>query len=166
MANEDKKDFNAMLHDSKDMPKVQTITDQKSIEKYGGSRMYFAPPIDYDKVMKQIPYGKVITIGKIREYFAELNEYFAELNGADFTEPITAGIFVSIAAWASYQRSEDETPYWRTLKANGELNAKYPGGIEAQKEKLEAEGHTIIQKGRTNIKYFVKDYESVLFNLK
>ena len=70
----------------------------------------------------------------------------AELNGADFTEPITAGIFVSIAAWASYQRSEDETPYWRTLKANGELNAKYPGGIEAQKEKLEAEGHTIIQK--------------------
>lgn len=28
MANEDKKDFNAMLHDSKDMPKFQTITDQ------------------------------------------------------------------------------------------------------------------------------------------
>lgn len=83
MANEDKKDFNAMLHDSKDMPKFQTITDQKSIEKYGGSRMYFAPPIDYDKVMKQIPYGKVITVGKIREYFAIQN-------GADFTEPITA----------------------------------------------------------------------------
>ena len=58
MANEDKKDFNAMLHDSKDMPKFQTITDQKSIEKYGGSRMYFAPPIDYDKVMKLIPYPK------------------------------------------------------------------------------------------------------------
>ena len=54
MANEDKKDFNAMLHDSKDMPKFQTSTDQKSIEKYGGSRMYFAPPIDYDKVMKQM----------------------------------------------------------------------------------------------------------------
>ena len=127
MANEDKKDFNAMLHDNKDMPKFQIITDQKSIEKYGGSKMYFAPPIDYDKVMKKIPYGKVITVGKIREYFAELSS-------ADFTEPITAGIFVSIVAWASYQRSEDETPYWRTLKANGELNAKYPNGIEAQKE--------------------------------
>ena len=35
MANEDKKDFNAMLHDNKDMPKFQIITDQKSIEKYG-----------------------------------------------------------------------------------------------------------------------------------
>ena len=158
MANEDKKDFNAMLHDSKDMPKFQIITDEKSIEKYGGNKMYFAPPIEYDKAMKKIPYGKVITVGKIREYFAKQN-------GADFTEPITAGIFTLIAAWASYQRSDDETPYWRTLKANGELNSKYPGGIKAQKEKLEAEGHTIIQKGRTNIRYFVKNYDKVLYEL-
>lgn len=158
MANENKKDFNVMLHDGKDMPKFQTITDEKSIKKYGGDRMYFAPPIDYDKVMKRVPCGKVITVGMIREYFARLNN-------ADFTEPITAGIFVSIAAWASFQRTEDETPYWRTLKANGELNAKYPGGVEAQKERLEAEGHTILQKGRTNIRYYVKDYEKALFEL-
>lgn len=158
MANEEKKDFNAMLHDSKDMPKMQTITDQKSIEKYGGSRMYFAPPIAYDEIMKKVPCGKVITVGKIREYFAKMS-------GADFTEPITAGVFVSIAAWASHQRSEDKTPYWRTLKAKGELNPKFPGGVEAQKEKLEAEGHTVIQKGRKNIRYFVKDYEKVLFEI-
>ena len=89
----------------------------------------------------------------------------ARQNQADFTDPITAGIFVSICAWASFQRSTDETPYWRTLKANGELNPKYPGGAEAQKVKLEAEGHTIIKKGRTNIRYFVKDYEAVRFEL-
>ena len=158
MADEDKKDFNTMLNDSKDMPKIQTITDEKSIEKYGSSRMYFAPPIDYDRIMKQIPYGKVITVGKIREYFARVSQ-------ADFTEPITAGIFVSIAAWASYQRTDNETPYWRTLKADGELNAKYPGGVEAQKERLEAEGHTVVKKGRTNIRYYVKDYENALFTL-
>lgn len=156
MANEEKKDFNAMLHDSKDMPKFQIITDQKSIGKYGGNRMYFAPPIDYDRMMKMVPRGKVTTVGEIREYFARTS-------GADFTEPITAGIFVSIAAWASYQRKEDETPYWRTLKANGELNEKYPGGVEAQRKKLEEEGHTIIQRGRTNIRYYVKDYEKALF---
>lgn len=159
MANEDKKDFNAMLNDSKDMPKIQIITDTKSIEKYGGSRMYFAPPTDYDKVMKSIPSGKVITISAIREYFARTNN-------ADFTEPITAGIFVSIAAWASHQRTENKTPYWRTLKANGELNPKYPGGIEVQKEKLEQEGHTVIQKGRKNIRYYVKDFKAALFDLK
>lgn len=147
-----------MLHDSKDMPKFQTITDEKSIEKYGGDKMYVAPPIEYDKVMRLVPYGKLLTVGTIRDYFTKQS-------GADFTEPITAGIFVSIVAWASYQRSEDETPYWRTLKANGELNAKYPGGIEAQKEKLEAEGHTIVKKGRKNIRYYVKDYENALFVL-
>lgn len=150
MANENKKDFNAMLHNNKDMPKIQIISDKTSIEKYGGEKMFFAPPIVYDEIMKTVPYGKVITVGIIRDYLAKMNH-------ADFTDPITAGIFVSIAAWASYQRSENKTPYWRTLKANGELNAKYPGGIEAQKEKLESEGHTIIQKGRKNIRYYVKN---------
>lgn len=158
MANEDQKDFNAMLHDRKDMPKIQTITDEKSIKKYGGDRMYFAPPIAYDEVMRRVPFGKLITVGRIRDYFAAQS-------GADFTEPITAGIFVSIVAWASDQRNADETPYWRTLKANGELNPKYPGGIEAQKERLEKEGHTVVQKGRTTMRYYVKDYEQALFSL-
>lgn len=159
MSNESQKDFNAMLQNSKDMPKLQIITDSKSIEKYGGNRMYFAPPIDYDKMMKQVPYGKVTTVGKIREYFAKEND-------ADFTEPITAGIFVSIAAWASHQREQDKTPYWRTLKTNGELNEKYPGGIEKQKKRLEQEGHTIIQKGRKKIRYYVQDYECVLWDFQ
>lgn len=158
MANENKKDFNAMLNDGKDMPKIVEITDEKSIEKYGGRRMYFAPPLDYDAVMRRVPEGMVITVGDIREYFAAQND-------ADFTDPITAGIFCSIAAWASFQRSNDKTPYWRTLKANGELNPKYPGGVEEQKRLLEAEGHTVIKKGRTNIRYYVKDYEQFLYRL-
>lgn len=158
MANENKKDFNAMLKDGKDMPKIVEITDEKSIEKYGGRRMYFAPPLDYDAVMRRIPEGKVITVGDIREYFAKQND-------ADFTDPITAGIFCSIAAWASFQRADDKTPYWRTLKANGELNPKYPGGVDEQKRLLEAEGHTVIKKGRTNIRYYVKDYEQFLYGL-
>ena len=102
MANEDKKDFNAMLHDSKDMPKFQTITDAKSIEKYGGDRMYFAPPIEYEKVMKRDPYGKVTTDGQKREYFAALS-------GEDFTEPLTGGHLVSIAARASSPQHPRET---------------------------------------------------------
>lgn len=158
MANEEKKDFNAMLKDSKDMPKIQIVTDKKTIEKYGGEKMYFAPPMDYDRVMKRVPRGKLLTVGMIREYFARQN-------GADFTEPITAGVFVSIAAWASHQRQDDPTPYWRTLKAGGELNPKYPGGVEAQKEKLEAEGHTVLTRGRTNLKYYVREYEKSLWEI-
>ncbi len=159
MANENKKDFNAMLHERCDMPRIQAITDAASIEKYGGDRMYFAPPVDYDEVMRRVPFGKLTTVGEIREYFARCS-------GADFTEPITAGVFVSIAAWASFQRESDKTPYWRTLKANGELNPKYPGGVGEQKALLEREGHTVVQKGRKNIKYYVKDYEKALFDLE
>ena len=159
MAKEDQKDFNAMLHRNHGMPKVQTVTDTATIKKYGGERMFFAPPIAYDEVMKRVPYGKVTTIGAIRAFFAKENH-------ADFTDPMTAGIFVSIAAWASSQRNTDQTPYWRILKANGELNPKFPGGIAAQKEKLIAEGHTVLQKGRTQIRYYVKDYEQALFALK
>ena len=152
MANEDKKDFNAMLAQAKDMPRIQIVTDAATIEKYGGTRMYFAPPLAYDELMRLIPFGRLTTVGAIRDCLARRD-------GADFTDPITAGIFVSIAAWASFQRSGDETPYWRTLKARGELNAKYPGGVEAQRLRLEAEGHTVIQRGRKNIRFYVKDYE-------
>lgn len=149
MANEDKKDFNAMLHDSKDMPKMKIITDTESIKKYGGSRMYFAPPIDYDTLMRRIPFGRVTTVGELRDYFARVNH-------ADFTEPITAGIFVSIAAWASVQRVDDPTPYWRTLKANGELNAKYPGGVSAQKEKTGGGGPYGYLQGKKKYPLFCK----------
>lgn len=157
MANEQNKDFNAMLRDSKDMPRIQILTDPASIRRYGGERMYFAPPIAYDAAMRRVPRGRLATVGAIRAWFARQA-------GADFTDPITAGIFVSIAAWASEQRAEDPTPYWRTLKANGELNPKYPGGVEAQRAKLEAEGHTVLCRGRTILRYYVKNYEAALFD--
>lgn len=155
MVNYNKKDFNKMLNDNKDMPKIKVINDEKTIKKYGGTRMFLAPPLYYDKLMRKVPKGKLITAGQIREYLAKENN-------ADFTCPLTAGIFINIVAWASYQRKEDITPYWRTLKTNGELNNKYPEGIELQKRLLEEEGHTIIQKGS---KYYVKDFESKLIKL-
>lgn len=158
MSNEQSKDFNAMLHDAKDMPKFQTVTDPQTIAKYGGSRMYFAPPLDYDRLMRAVPFGQLTTVGEMRRHLARQA-------GADFTEPITAGIFVSIAAWASEQRADDPTPWWRTLKANGELQTKCPGGCEAQRALLEAEGHVVVVKGRKNLRYFVQDYQDSLCDL-
>ena len=64
MANESKKDFNAMLLDSKGMPRIQTITDPKSIRKYGGSRMLLAPPLAYDGAMKQVHMAGSLRSGK------------------------------------------------------------------------------------------------------
>lgn len=156
---EENRDFNAMLHKETDAPKIEIITDKNIIKKYGGNKMYVAPALDYEAVMKQIPKGKLITINEIREYFALEND-------ADFTDPLTAGMFVNIVAWASEQRDKDHIPYWRTLKTHGEINPKYPGGIQQQMELLKEEGYIIVQKGRKNIRYYVKDYEDYLYDLK
>ena len=158
MAGEDKKDFNAMLRQAKGMPRIQTVTDPATIEKYGGTRMYLAPPLAYDRLMRQIPWGKLTTVG-------ELRAFLARQGGADFTEPISAGAFVSIAAWASFQRRQDPTPYWRTLKAGGQLNDKYPGGALAQAQLLQAEGHAVVVRGRKHLRYYVENYEAFLFPL-
>lgn len=158
MANENKKDFNEMMKNNKDMPKIQIINDEKTIKKYNGNKMLLAPPIYYNEIMKKVPIGKLITVNQIRDYLAKNNK-------ADFTDPMTAGIFINIVAWASFQRTNDITPYWRTIKSDGELNIKYPEAITLQKSLLESEGHEIITKGKNNIKYYVKDFEDKLMKL-
>jgi alkylated DNA nucleotide flippase Atl1 len=124
---------------------------------YGGERMLIAPPLAYDAIMKQVPEGKVITSDRIRAYLAKKHD-------ADWTCQMTAGIFINTAAHASVERNgENPTPYFRTLKKDGELNEKYPDGCDGQKLLLEMEGHTIVQKGK---RYFVKDYQAVLWDME
>lgn len=154
-----KKSFNEKLNTSKDLPKVEFVGfDSKMAKRFGGN-MLIAAPIQYDEIMKTIPEGKLITSDEIRAFLAKNH-------GADFTCQLTAGIFINIAANASQERensgSSDITPYWRTLKKGGELNEKYPDGIDQHRFLLEMEGHEIIKKGK---RYFVKDYEKSLHQL-
>ena len=152
-----KKTFNEKLNDSKNMPRVEIVSSPKAVERFGGERMLIAPPLAYDAIMKMVPEGKVITADRIRDYLAEKHD-------ADYTCQLTAGIFINIAAHASLERGgEDPTPFFRTLKKNGELNEKYPEGYEGQKLMLELEGHTVIQKGK---RYFVENYEEALWEIK
>lgn len=151
-----RKTYNQKLMDSRDMPKIAEVTDPKAIAMYGGTKLLIAPPLAYDVIMKKVPKGMVITSDYIRQHLAKKHS-------ANSTCPLTAGIFINIAAHASVERGGvDETPYWRTLKKDGELNEKYPGGIDEQKLRLESEGHTIIQKGN---RYFVKDFKECFFEL-
>jgi hypothetical protein len=63
-------------------------------------------------------------------------------------------------AEAEAEGSKRITPYWRTLKNGGELNAKYPGGVQELSKRLHAEGHKIIRKGK---RVLVEDYQDALF---
>ncbi len=148
---------NQKLHKNGDLPKIDVIEDPKLIARYGGNRMLIAPALEYDAIMKRIPAGRLVTTERMRAHLAR--RY-----AADFTCPLTCGIFVNVCAHASEERAgEDETPYWRTLKNGGELNEKYPGGIDAQRLRLEMEGHSVVQKGK---RWFVKDYEAKLTDLR
>jgi hypothetical protein len=115
--------------------------------------MVIPAPLEVDSIMKTVPSGKLITINEIRQVLTRKH-------GVDVACPITTGIFVWIAAHAAEEDAADGkkkiTPYWRTLKTNGELNPKYPGGIESLKRKLKAEGHRVIAKGK---RFFVADFE-------
>ena len=45
------KNPNEKLQNSKDMPRVETLTDPAAIARYGGARMLIAPPLEYDALM-------------------------------------------------------------------------------------------------------------------
>jgi hypothetical protein len=56
---------------------------------------------------------------------------------------------------------KDMTPYWRTIKSKGELNEKYPNGVEGQAKCLKSEGH-MIEIDKTGKPKRVKDWEKKL----
>ncbi len=56
-----------MLKNKKDISKTQPIA------KYGENRMHFAPPCDYDNVIKRVPRGTLLTVRQIRECFTKKN---------------------------------------------------------------------------------------------
>jgi hypothetical protein len=152
-----RKTFNEKLQHKGDLPKIKDISGQpNAVERWGGTKMLIAEPAAYNDIMAKIPRGKLITTVEIRTHLAKKAQ-------ADFTCPLTAGIFTNLAANASEERDKNQIPYWRTLKKDGELNEKYPGGTTSQKELLQSEGHKIIQKGN---RYFVENYAAKLANLK
>ena len=152
-----KKSWQEKLADDKDLPKVVEITDKMS-QRWGTGTVVIPAPREVDEIMRQVPEGRVITINQIRALLARKH-------GASIGCPITTGIFAWVAAHAADEASaegkKDITPYWRTLKSQGELNEKYPGGAEAQAARLRAEGHTI-EPGKGKKPPKVKDFEGVL----
>jgi len=109
--------------------------------------------------MGEVPQGKLITINQIR---AKLAQRHNATIGCSITSGIFAWIAVNAAEETSTEGKKDITPYWRTLKTGGVVNEKYPGGVEAQRELLEREGHKVVQKGK---KYIVVDFEKCLVEL-
>lgn len=154
-----RKKWSEKLRNSKDLPRVEQISDKMS-KRWGKGTFVIPAPIEVDQIMKHIPEGKLITIKEIRSALASRHN-------ATIGCPLTTGIFAWIAANAAEEEREkgekNITAYWRTLKTGGVLNPKYPDGVKVQRKLLEREGHKIIQKGKNHL---VVDYQKSLVNLK
>ena len=114
---------------------------------------------EVDEVIRKIPKGKVATVQL-------LGESLARKHRANIACTVTTGILASWSASAAQEAEADGrkriAPYWRVLKAGGELNAKYPGGIPSLTTRLRAEGHSIAREG---LHYRVEGYETHLAKL-
>ena len=139
------------------LPKIVRL-DEKQSKRLGGAKTMVVPhPRDVYEIMAQVPRRHLLTVPLLRQMLA--GKY-----NTDTACPLTTGIFIWIAANASQEKADkgeipEPIPWRRTLKAKGELVAKYPGGIEGHASHLETEGFHTVQKGE---KFFVSDYQQYL----
>ena len=152
-----KKTWREKLATNNGLPKIGAVTGKMS-SRWGTGKMVIPAPLEVDALMKQVPKGRVITINELRAFLAARHR-------AKIACPITTGIFSWIAAHAAAEAEAEGvkrvTPYWRTLKTGGEINPKYPGGLEGVAKRLRAEGHTIVSKGK---RWLVADYEKKIYH--
>jgi alkylated DNA nucleotide flippase Atl1 len=160
-----RKSWQEKLADKKGLPKILKLEKRfpcyNAVHKMGaeaGDEVVLSNPSEVVEVMRKVPKGKLITIVEICKKIAKKHEVRACCS-------LTTGIFIMTAANATEEAAKQgknlDIPYWRTLKANGFLNEKYPSGAEAQKKLLENEGFTVTQRGK---KYLVQNYRDFLIS--
>lgn len=161
-----KKTWQEKLKDKPSFPKVLRLEKgfpcYNAVHKMGaeaGDDVVLVNPSEVVEIMKQVPKGKLITI-------VEICKKIAKQHGVPACCTLTTGIFIMTAANAAEEASKEgkslDIPYWRTLKTDGFLNGKCPGGQEAHKTLLERENFRVIARGK---KYQVDDYEKYLMKL-
>ena len=161
-----KKSWQEKLEDKKGLPKILKLEKRfpcyNAVHKMGaevGDEVILVNPSEIVEIMREVPKGNLISITEICKKVAKKYKVKACCS-------LTAGIFIMTVANATEETAQQgkslAIPYWRTLKTDGFLNEKYPGGVEAQRKLLEKEGFKIIQKGK---KCFVQNYQNYLVNL-
>lgn len=150
-----KKTWVQKMQDKLGYPKVLILEERfpcyNAVHKMGanvGDKIVLVNPSDVIPLMAAVPEGKVITLQEVCLALAEKHT----VKGCC---TLTAGIFtMTIANAVEEVKAKGDTsefsqiPWWRTLKMDGFLNDKYPGGQEAQREKLVSDGIEVIARGK------------------
>ncbi len=153
-----KKSWQERLAQDQQSPRVIQIPPRMR-KKAGAGTMVVPTLREVDEAIRTIPKGKLATIQL-------LSDSLARKHGTNIACTVTTGILARFSANAAHEAEADGkkriAPYWRVLKAGGELNSKYPGGIAKLQARLRSEGHSIAQE-RSH--YRVEGFESRLARL-
>lgn len=161
-----RKTWREKLADKNGLPKIIKLEERypcyQALHRMGaeaGDDIVLVNPREVVDLMRAVPPGKVTTIDAICRAIA--TRY--QVRGCC---PLTAGIFIMTAARAVEETmGTDDTfdvPYWRTLKTDGYLNEKFPGGAAGHKQLLENEGFKVVARGK---RFCVQDYRDYLADL-
>jgi alkylated DNA nucleotide flippase Atl1 len=133
-----KTSWRAKLHRQM-LPKLVPISDGMA-KRFGHGMMLVPTALEVDAMIRKIPRGQLSTLAQIRDRLARWHN-------ADLTCPLVTGIFLRIVAEAAEEDRtigrQEITPYWRVVRDDGTLNKKFPGGMEAQAQRLREEGHKV-----------------------
>lgn len=103
-----------------------------------GSTMFIATPQLIDHYIKEIGFGRHIETKTLRKDLA-LEHH------ADYTCPVTTGIFLRIVAEANYEKLKqgkslaEITPFWRVIEPNSALAKKLTFGQDFLIEQIDKE---------------------------
>jgi hypothetical protein len=100
-------------------------------------KMLLPCPATVAAVIQKIPAHKLITTDLLRR---TLTDQF-EVEG---TCPITTQKSLQVVA----HDAASQVPYWRVIRQNRNLMAKFPGGVESHAALLQEEGFTIETAGK------------------
>jgi hypothetical protein len=104
-----------------------------------GAKMLIPTPLLVDAYVKHIPKGVSVSLQQMRIDLAA--DYHA-----DFTCPLTSGIFIRIVAEAAYEEFSNGkpltaiTPFWRIINAKAPVAKKLSFGFDFVKEQRQREG--------------------------
>ncbi|HVV87371.1 MAG TPA: hypothetical protein VHE35_30225 [Kofleriaceae bacterium] len=128
-------------------PKVEVLEAAKG-SSYPPGRMLVPSPLEVDAIVRRIPEGRVLAVGELRANMARNHR-------ADYTCPMTTGIFLRIVGEAAEEeralRGGAIAPYWRVVHDDGTMLDKLPGGPEVQARRLADDGVTVLHLGKPRV---------------